>query len=65
MQPLDLRNRLKRYASKWVILSKDYKKVLLSGRTLNALLKTGQKEKIRQGYVMKVAKDYSNYIGNV
>lgn len=65
MQPHDLRNQLKKYASKWIILSRDYKKVLLSGRTLNALLKTGRKEKIGQGYIMKVAKDYSNYIGNV
>ena len=65
MQVLDLRHQLKDYTSKWVVLSPDYKKVVASAATLPSLLKKSKKGKTNRGYVMKVAKDYSHYIGNV
>lgn len=65
MQVLDLRHQLKNYASKWVVLSSDYKRVLASATTLPSLLKKSEKGKTSRGYVLKVAKDYSHYIGNV
>lgn len=62
MATIDLRKILKRYVSKWVLISKDYKKVLVSAKTLKGLLKVAPRDK--DGYVLKVAKDYSRYVGN-
>lgn len=62
MKIVDLRPALKGYTSKWVLLSKDYKKVIESAKTLPVLLK---KIRGRDGIIMSVAKDYSRYIGSI
>lgn len=64
MKIVDLTRPLKGYTGNWVLLSKDYKRVLASAKTLKTLIKRGEKGKVRDGYVMKVAKDYSHYVGN-
>lgn len=63
---IDLATPLKGYAGRWVILSDGYKKVLVSARTFDDLLKKGEKKKIRGGIMMRVAKpeDYVHYIGS-
>ena len=59
---IDLRKPLKGYTGKWVVLSKDQKKVVESANSLESLIKKGQ-GKWKDGIMMRVAKDYSNYIG--
>lgn len=61
MTAVDLRKILSKHASKWVLISRDYKRVLDSAKTLKGLLKAPKRE--RDGYVFRVAKDYSRYIG--
>lgn len=58
---VDLRPALKGYTGKWVVLSKDNKKVIESARTLKALIKKARGKE--EGILMSVAKDYSRYIG--
>lgn len=55
---------LKDYTSGWVSISKDYKKVLASGRTLATVIKKLEKMGSPDGYLMKAAKDYSGYVGS-
>ena len=54
---------LKRYTSGWVSISRDYKKIIASGKTLNTVLKKLEKMGNPDGYLMKTTKDYSGYIG--
>lgn len=63
MKPINLAKILKKYPSGWVSISKDYKKVVASGRTLKALLQKLAKMGNPDGYLMKAAKDYSGYVG--
>lgn len=60
---IDLTKPLKDHTSGWVSISKDYKKVIASGRTLKSLLKKLNKMGNPDGYLMKAAKDYSGYVG--
>lgn len=60
---IDLTKPLKGYTSGWVSISKNYKKVIASGRTLKSLLKKLDKMGNPGGYLMKAAKDYSGYVG--
>lgn len=55
---------LQKYQSGWVSISKDYKKVLAWGKTLESLLKKIEQKGNPDGVLMKAAKTYSNYIGN-
>lgn len=54
---------LKGYTSGWVSISKDYKGVIASGKTLDIVLKKLAKMGNPDGYLMKATKDYSGYIG--
>lgn len=63
MKKANLIKTLKGYTSGWVSISKDYKKVIASGKTLDTLLKKLDNMENPDGYLMKVAKDYSGYIG--
>ncbi len=63
MKPINLANALKKYSSGWVSISKDYNKVIASGKSLKALLKKLEKMGNPDGYLMKAAKDYSTYVG--
>jgi len=63
MRIVDLTKPLKGYTSGWVSISKDYKKVVVSGRTLKSLLKKLKKMGNPDGYIMKAVKDYSGYVG--
>lgn len=63
MRKVNLAKALKGYTSGWVSISKDYKKVIASGKTLNTLLKKLDGMGSPDGYLMKAAKDYSGYIG--
>lgn len=59
----DLTKTLKGYNSGWVSISKDYKKIIAVGKTLKTLIQKLDKMGNPEGYLMKAAKDYSNYIG--
>ena len=59
---IDLRKPLKGYGGKWVILSKDQKKVVESARSLEGLAKKAE-GKWRGNILMHVMRDYSHYIG--
>ena len=63
MREKNLAKILKNYTSGWVSISKDYKKVVASGRTLKTLLQKLEKMGNPDGYLMKAAKDYSGYVG--
>ena len=60
---VDLRKPLKGYEGKWVVLSKDDKRVIESAKTLKVLIKRAEEKRIKDGTIMSVAKDYSRYIG--
>lgn len=63
MKAIDLTKTLKNYTSGWVSISKDYKRVVASGKTLKTLLEKLEKMGKPDGYLMKAAKDYSGYVG--
>lgn len=63
MKQINLAKILKNHTSGWVSISKDYKKVIASGRTLKGLLQKLEKMGKPEGYLMKAAKDYSGYVG--
>lgn len=63
MKKVNLVEALKGYTSGWVSISKDYKKVIASGKTLDTLLGKLKKMGNPEGYLMKAAKDYSGYVG--
>lgn len=62
MKQTNLARILKNYTSGWVSISKDYKKVIASGRTLKSLLQKLEKMGRPEGFLMKAAKDYSGYV---
>lgn len=59
----DLSKILKGYNSGWVSISRDYKKIIAAGKTLKTLIQKLDKMGNPEGYLMKAAKDYSNYVG--
>lgn len=61
MEEANLVKILKGYTSGWVSISKDYKKVIASGKSLDIVLKKLTKMGNPKGYLMKAAKDYSGY----
>lgn len=63
MKTSNLAKLLKGHVSGWVSISKDYTKVIASGKTLKILVQKLNKIGNPEGYLMKAAKDYSNYIG--
>lgn len=63
MAKTDLAKTLKDHTSGWVSISRDYKKVIASGKTLDVVLKKLEKMGNPDGYLMKATKDYSGYIG--
>jgi hypothetical protein len=63
MKATNLAKILKNYSSGWVSISKDYKKVIASGKTLKSLLVKLAKKKNPDGYLMRAVKDYSGYVG--
>ena len=62
MKKIDFVTLLKNYDSGWVGISADFKKVLLSGKTLKDIMKKTKdfKEKV---YFFPVEKSYSSFIG--
>lgn len=63
MKVVNLTKALKNYTSGWVSISKDYREVIASGKTLKTLLNKLEKMGNPEGYLMKAAKDYSGYVG--
>lgn len=63
MRTIDLTKTLKGYNSGWVSISKDQKRVVAAGKTLKTLIQKLNKMGNPEGYLMRAAKDYSNYIG--
>ena len=63
MKADNLAKILKNHTFGWVSISKDYKKVIASGRTLKILLQKLEKMGKPKGYLMKAARDYSGYVG--
>ena len=63
MKLINLTKTLKSYTSGWVSISKDYKRVIVSARTLKALIRKLNQKGNPDGYLMKAAKDYSGYVG--
>lgn len=63
MKAVNLSEILKGYTSGWVSISKDERKVIAAGKTLKVLLQKLAKMGNPDGHLMKVAKDYSGYVG--
>ena len=63
MRKIGLAKVLKNHTSGWVSISKDYKKIIDSGKTLESLLKKLEEKGNPDGYLMKAAKNYSGYVG--
>lgn len=55
---------LEKYKSGWVSISKDHQSVIAWGKNLKSVLATIEEKGRPEGYLMKVAKNYSNYIGS-
>ena len=59
--PIDLTKLLKNHTSGWVAVSKDYKKVLATGKTIkeasSALKKSG-----KEGILIPAATTYQNFV---
>ncbi len=55
---------LQKYKSGWVSVSKDHQQVVAWGKNLKSVLATIEEKGRPEGYLMKVAKNYSNYIGS-
>jgi len=63
MKQNNLAKILEKYKSGWVSISKDYQSVLVWGKNLKSILTKVEVKNHPEGYLMKVAKNYSNYIG--
>ncbi len=64
MKKANLIKILQGYTSGWVSISRDYKKVIASGKTLSTVVVKLKKMGNPEGYLMKAAKDYSGYSTN-
>ena len=62
MKVIDLKKVLKGKTG-WVSLSSDYKKIIVQGRSLDDLLRKLKGKGNPDGYIMRAARDYSNYVG--
>jgi len=51
MEAIDLSKILRPYEEKWVALTKDYKKVIASGKTLKQVRDKTRNEEVRYTYV--------------
>ena len=58
MAAINLSKILKKYSSGWVVISKDNKKVLIHGKKFSDVA-----NKFPDGFILKVNKDFSNYVG--
>lgn len=63
MKKINLTKILKGYSSGWVSISKDYKKIIAYGKTLDLVVGKLAKMGNPPGFLMKAAKDYSSYVG--
>ena len=63
MKNLKLAHLLRKYSDGWVSISKDYRKVLASGKTMKIVLSKLQRLGNPDGILMRAAKDYSRYAG--
>lgn len=52
LKPIDLTKSLRPYKSGWVALSKDYKKVVFTGKTFLSLMKKVEKGKQKENVVL-------------
>lgn len=55
---------LEKHKSGWVSVSKDHQTVVAWGKNLKSILAKIERKNRPKGYLMKVAKNYSNYIGS-
>jgi hypothetical protein len=51
MQAIDLSKTLRPYAGKWVAVTKDYEKVIASGKTLKEAKSKAKDKEVRYTYV--------------
>ena len=64
MRPINLVDTLKDYSQGWVALSKDYKRVLYSGRTFSSMMKKIEKEgELDKVVLLPVTKNYRGFVG--
>ncbi len=63
MRPTQLPRILRKYSSGWVSIAKDYRKAIAWGKNLKSLIAKLNKMGNPEGYLMKVARDYSSYVG--
>lgn len=63
MKKITLAHLLQPYRGGWVSVSKDYQKVLVSGKTIKSVLAKLASQGNPPGVLMRVAKDYSRYAG--
>jgi len=62
MQTINLVKLLKPYSSGWVALSRDYKKVITSGKTLKEVTKKVQKQKRSDVVLISASKNYRGFV---
>ena len=59
----DLSKLLKGKKSGWISISKDYKKIIAQGKTLQELVKKLESKGNPEGYTMRASADFSRYVG--
>lgn len=62
-KPSNLAKILEKYKSGWVSVSSDHQRIIAWGKNLKSVLAKIQSKGLPEGSLMKVAQDYSNYIG--
>lgn len=62
MQTINLVKLLKPYSSGWVALSRDYKKVVASGKTLKEVTEKVQKQKRSDVVLISASKNYRGFV---
>ena len=64
MKAVNLVESLKGYSSGWVALSKDYKKVLYSGKSFISLMKKVEQENQKDNVILlPVVKNFRGFVG--
>lgn len=63
MQSINLVKTLKNISSGWVALSRDYKKVVYSGKTFSAVMNQIEKEKKGENFVLlPIMKNFRGFV---
>lgn len=62
---IDLSTLLKNYSTGWVAITSDYKKIVVSGKTLKEVTKKINEKKLSNVVLISASKNYRGYVTSV